>query len=267
MAKKSQKFEKRIHEIDFLRGILIILVILDHLFWFVKTYSLKWGGDTNGVYLATNFYWTSGARQIIRQIVLFLFVFVSGISCSFSKNNWKRAGKMLIVWALLSIFTNVGDRLFNGGKGGWIIDFNVIGVLAWSILIYCFCQKMSWKGIAAVTLIMFLLSMMIVLIPQEIRNAVYLPALWAPDGLVRPAVENPVHLTGDWMPLFPYITFFFMGVLFSLFVYNKKQSLLTRHEWERGMCFIGRNTIWVYLAHEPVLLIIFGVLDAIIMGV
>ena len=36
LGRKQRKpglFEKRIHEIDFARGILIILVLMDHLFW------------------------------------------------------------------------------------------------------------------------------------------------------------------------------------------------------------------------------------------
>ena len=260
------KFEKRIHEIDLIRGFLIILVILDHLFWFIKSNTLTWFGDTNPVYQFTNFYWTSNARQVIRQIALFLFVFISGISCSFSKNNWKRAAKMIVVWGVLSIVTKIIDTTVGGGKGGWIIDFNVIGVLAWSILIYCFFQNSSWKGLMAVMLSCILLTMAITLVPQEVRNNTYNPALWAPDGLIRPAIENPKFVTGDWMPLFPYITFFFMGAITARFIYKDKKSLFKRHEWERSICFVGRNTIWVYLLHQPVMISIFAILSAIILG-
>lgn len=264
MAKRLGAFEKRIHEVDLIRGILIIIVILDHLFWFIKSNTLNWFGDTNPVYQFTNFYWTSGTRQIIRQIVLFLFVFISGISCAFSKNNWKRAAKMILVWGILSVLTNVFDRLLNGGKGTWIVDFNVIGVLAWSILIYCFFQNWSWKGLTAIMLICFIITIMIPLVPIEARNATYVPALWAPDSQALPKIENPIKVTGDWMPLFPYICFFFGGAIVTRFIYKDKKSLFTRHEWERPLCFTGRNTIWVYLLHEPILIGIFFLIGLIV---
>ena len=264
MNKKLGVFEKRIHEVDLIRGILIMIVILDHLFWFFKSNFLTWFGDSNAVYQFTNFYWTSNARQIIRQIVLFLFVFISGVSCSFSRNNWKRAAKMILVWGILSIVSNIADKALNEGKGTWIVDFNVIGVLAWSVLIYCFFQNWSYKGLTAIALICFLLSTMVVLIPENVRNSTYVPALWAPDGLVTPHIEGAVKVTGDWMPLFPYITFFFMGAIFARFIYKDKKSLFKRYEWERWICFTGRNTIWVYLLHEPILIGIFFLIGLIV---
>lgn len=264
MGKRLGAFEKRIHEVDLIRGILILIVILDHLFWFFKANTLTWFGEENIVYKVTNFYWTSDARQVIRQIILFLFVFISGVSCAFSRNNWKRAAKMILVWGILSVASNLVDGPLNGGKGTWIIDFNVIGVLAWSVLIYCFFQNWSWKGLTAVMLILFIITISLTLVPLETRNATYVPALWAPDGIVKPAVENPVKTVGDWMPLFPYIVFFFGGAIVTRFIYPDKKSLFERHEWERSLCFIGRNTIWVYLLHEPILIGIFFLIGLIV---
>ena len=272
MGRKVGAFEKRIHEVDLIRGILILIVILDHLFYFLKTNNLAWYDQTgaeffNGIYRVTNFYWTSQTREVIRQIVLFFFVFISGVSCSFSRNNWKRAAKMIVVWGALSVVTNIGDRLFNGGIGGWIIDFNVIGVLAWSVLIYCFVQNCSWKGLTAAGLICFLITVLVIYpIPASIRNQIYLPSMWAPASLVRPAIEGAIGPKGDWMPLFPYICYFFMGAVAARFIYKDKKSLFKRHEWERWICFTGRNTIWVYLLHEPILLGIFALLGLIIVG-
>ena len=257
MGKRLGAFEKRIHEVDLIRGILILIVILDHLLWFIKANTVRWFGGSNWLYQATNFYWTSEAREVIRQIVLFFFVFISGVSCAFSRNNWKRAAKMILVWGALSVITNLVDGPLNGGKGTWIIDFNVIGVLAWSVLIYCFFQNWSWKGLVSVMLICYLITISLTLVPVATRNATYIPSLWAPDSLVKPAVENPVRNCGDWMPLFPYICFFFGGAIITRFIYKDKKPLFERKEWERPLCFIGRNTIWVYLLHEPILIGVF----------
>ena len=51
ITRKPGAFEKRIHEIDFARGILIALVIMDHLFnWFAQDGTFDWAW--------ADYYWT-----------------------------------------------------------------------------------------------------------------------------------------------------------------------------------------------------------------
>ena len=42
IRRKPGAFEKRIHEIDFIRGLLMVLVLMDHLFWCLKAYNYDW---------------------------------------------------------------------------------------------------------------------------------------------------------------------------------------------------------------------------------
>ena len=42
ISRKPSAFDKRIHEIDFLRGFLIMLVLMDHLFCHLWQYNLGW---------------------------------------------------------------------------------------------------------------------------------------------------------------------------------------------------------------------------------
>lgn len=261
-SRKVGAFEKRIHEIDFLRGLLILLVLFDHILNNILLHSESWATWVpsnpafQGLYQAMDWYWECEPRQVIRYIALFLFCFVSGISSQFSRNNWKRAAELIVVWGVLLI----GGRLLEAYQ--WLpgvatrIDFNIIGVLAFSTLFYCFVQNQSWKGILASTLIWFLISCYLLPFLEAIPGAhdVYNPALW----------DGKQSFTGDWMPLFPYIVFFFMGAFFSYFFYSKKQSYFKRHEWERPFCFVGRNTIWIYLGHQVVFIPIFMLFDVIV---
>ena len=258
MGKRLGAFEKRIHEIDLIRGIMILIVIMDHLFWFLKTNNLQWYNATgieffNGAYQVFNFYWRSASRQIIRQIVLFLFTFISGVSCAFSRNNWKRAGQMLLVYAVLTLVTNIIDAALGSDAQSFVIDFNIIGVLAWSVLIYCFFQNRSWKGLTAVMLIFLLFTITVIPSLLNIPGATeaHVPALWKPTRY------------SDWQPLFPYICYFFAGAIIAKFIYKDRQSLVKRYEWERPFCFVGRHTIWIYLGHEPLLYGLFFLLTLI----
>lgn len=262
---KANPFETRIHEIDFLRGILILLVLMDHIFWNLKNYNGIWDayfGQTNEMvhqcYLFFRWYWSSAVREIVRQFVLFLFCFVSGISCAFSKNNWVRAALMIVVAFAVSTATNLLEAWKILGQGVRI-DFNIIHILGLSTLIYCFYQKKSWKSLLAMCLIFLIFSQYSIDALRAIPGSenAYVPLLWYP---------NNVHLA-DWLPLFPFIGFFFAGAVTSCFIYKNKKSIFKhRFNFERPICFIGRHTLVIYLCHQIVIIPIFMIINAIVTG-
>lgn len=259
ITRKPRAFDKRIHEIDLIRGFLIILVIMDHLFWCFKSYNYSWyvasgyqNGFFEGMYKVFNFYWTSTAREVVRVFALFGFCFVSGVSSAFSKNNWIRAAEMLVVFAIVAVGSNLLDASPLLNRQVTRIDFNVIGVLAWSTLFYCFTQNKTWRSILIGLLLSFLICWYVIpwLEKTPLRGA-YAPPLWAPEG------------QADYMPLFPYMTFFFMGALFSYFVYAPtRQSIVkVKGDWERPICFLGRHTLIIYLGHQFILTPLFLLLN------
>ena len=271
---KIGPFEKRIHEIDLVRGILIIIVVLDHIFWCLKYYGQIWFGENHWVYQAFNFYWTSTARGIIQPLALGAFCFVSGVSTAFSRNNWKRVIIMLSFWGLIVIVTNIIQSIVDsqGIVMNIRVDFNIIGCLAFCSLIYCFIQKRSWKGILAALLIAFLMSSYIV---PFFRNGLYnvfggtsstRPGAYynIPNVYMTPLWEYPTQ--ADFVPLFPFAMFFLGGVIFTYFFYRQNKTSLfpKRGEWERPICFIGRHTLIIYLAHFIVIRGIFIIINLII---
>ncbi|HNX16196.1 MAG TPA: heparan-alpha-glucosaminide N-acetyltransferase domain-containing protein [Bacilli bacterium] len=284
-AEKQTTFDRRVHEIDLLRGLLIILVVVDHIFWNLKHYGGIWyevSNDTNAVFRFFQdffgWYWTSSARAVIQPLVLMAFCFISGISCAFSRNNWKRAIQTLIVWGLLAVTTNLAQLLgFFPDQGTIRIDFNIIGVLAVSTIIYCLVQNRSWKALAAGTLISFFLSWFV--IPSVASNFInyfgsseivhaghvqtvpnfYFPFFWEPAEMFGGSRQ------ADYVALFPYIMFFFGGSLVAYFLYRKKKkSLFPSGDWERPICFLGRHTFLIYVGHQMVLMGIFNIINFVI---
>ena len=259
IARKPGAFEKRIHEIDFVRGFLMVLVLMDHLFWCLKSYNFDWWIASEckiqfyrDMYKIFDFYWTSTARDIVRFIALFGFCFVSGVSSAFSRNNWIRAAQMIGVFGVIAVGSNLLDA--SGLMGDQIvrIDFNVIGVLAWSTLGYCFTQNKTWRSILVGFLLTFLMCWYVV--PWLIKTPMgkgYAPALWEPEN------------QADWMPLFPFMCIFFLGALFSYFVYAPTRQSIIKHRgnWERPICFLGRHSLWVYLGHQFVFIPFFMLLN------
>lgn len=262
---KRSAFDKRIHEIDFVRGILIILVIIDHIFCFTNNYTSDWmnlpGYEWMGnIHNVTNFYWTSLARTIIRQLALFGFCFTSGVSCAFSKNNWKRAGQLLVVAFLLAIITNIANVVmdFEGGAS-MAITFNVIAVLGCSVLMYCFVQDKSNRALWILLLITILISIWFIPLidsNSKIRDGAILLPFFSP--------EEYGFYQGDYMPLFPYCIAFFLGAIFARYFYKEKKSLLPRYEFERPICFVGRHTLIIYATHALIIIGVLAIINIII---
>lgn len=253
IVRKPGAFEKRIHEIDFIRGFLIALVVIDHILcWFYQY----------GVDFPTR-YWISPQRAIIRFIALFLFVFISGVSTAFSKNNWVRAGQMLAFAGILYVGSALLDYFLSDLIGTAIrVEFNIIAVLAWSTLFYCFASGKTWRSLVIGLLISFLLSWyMVPNIKTYFVQHGITPNL-AP--LFDPWSFN--HGYADWMPLFPFIMFFFMGAIFSYFYYvpTKKSLIKYRGNWERPICFMGRHSLLIYAGHQLILIPVFVALGPVI---
>ena len=108
------------------------------------------------------------------------------------------------------------------------------------------------------------------------------------------------NVSGDYFPIFPYINYFLIGIIIGKTVYKNKESLfkhdLDYFDFKRDqnnnnqakleyfnnlssykkfnykfknimnkffvkpICFIGRKTIWVYLAHIPIITLIHAIL-------
>lgn len=236
------KFESRIHEIDLLRGFLIILVVFDHLMWFINFYCFHYSSGF------LSWYWNSNLRLIVRQIVLILFMFTCGVSCHLSRNNKKR-GLILLIFALfvtlgthiLQLTPMFTDRVV-------IIDINILGVIALSILMYALCEKLSTKRLFYVVGLLLLFYVFITISFNSDSSGEYNPfkaILYCPFNPIKKG------LVGDYLPLFPYIIFLFLGVIFARYFYKEKKSLISKKgRWERPICFLGRHTLIIYVLHE-----------------
>lgn len=266
ITRKPKAFDKRIHEIDLIRGFLIALVIFDHIMCWLNIYTESWyfaGMQQFKVaYQIFNYYWDSNERGIVREIALFGFVFISGVSTAFSKNNWIRAGEMLAFAFVLTGGSIIANEFLSKTLNACLrIDFNIIAVLAWSTLFYCFASGKTWRSIVAGMLLCLLLSWYLIPELNTYNEAHHL-------NMDFPAIFDPwkQHVYADWMPLFPYISYFFMGALFSYFFYAPtKQSLIKRKgNWERPICFMGRHSLLIYIGHQAILIPIFLLINALV---
>jgi len=287
-TRKPGAFEKRIHEVDFLRGACIVLVLFDHLLWNFSHYFPIWGQKVGSAFLNNvgafaNWYWNWPVRSMVQFVVLCMFVFLSGISCAFSKDNWKRAGLMVILWFLLLIGSNILNGFSSQPNPGqsFVLNFNVIGVIAFSVLFYCLFQKASWKLLAANVLFLFILYKAVIptlfyhtggnsSLPfplwsewtyrATIGTNFYNPSWGSDVGTVL--VNGKQYINADFMSLFPYIIPFFIGAIVGKVFYKERKSLISkRKEFERPICFMGRHSLLFYIGSQIFYMAIFGLIN------
>ena len=250
------RFESRIHEIDLLRGFLIILVVFDHLMWFINFYIFHYSSGF------LSWYWNSELRFVVRQIVLMLFMFMCGVSCHLSRNNKKRGALLLVLALLVTLGTHILQLTPFFTNRILIIDINILGVIAISILLYALCEKVSTKSLLYLTGVLVIFYVLISSTYNQDPSLVY-----NPFSAILYCQFNPIKAgyVGDYLPLFPYVIFLFLGVIAARYIYKEKRSIITKKgKWERPICLLGRHTLIIYVLHEIIFTGIFVAISALI---
>lgn len=265
----------RVWEIDFIRGICVLLMILDHFAMLLADYfAMSWYGSKLADFDAFSlfcFQWIHGAaRPSIHTAVLFFFFAVSGISCTFSRSNFKRGAQLAILAGVYSFCSLFADRVV--GISNIVTTFGVLHFLAVCILLYALVEwackgnpfhiAIVATGIIGITLILYYC---------------YTPPANTPlfFGIISPPYDAYGNASlffeqgdispGDLFTMIPYTAFYFAGVLLAPFLYGKRRSLLPKLDgkWNKPVCFIGRHALLAYLLH---LLVSAGIL-ALISGI
>ena len=255
--------KRRVWEIDFLRGLCIIMMVFDHLMfdlwyfpYFVGVANFKAVGNVS-MQKAVDFaaaYWDWGVREAVRLSVIFIFMLLSGMSCVFSRSNSKRLIKLTAAAIILSAVTIIVDLIMDAGVS---IYFGILFVLAASLGIYMLLEKL-WDN-----KYFFLGVGLAIIIAGLCFNFYYVDIV---DDFSFKALINSViglcYLGADSYGIIPYTGVFLVGAFFGKVLYADKRTLfpLLEGKWSRPVEFVGRNTIWVYLAHQPIVLgIVLGI--------
>ncbi|MGB9893541.1 MAG: heparan-alpha-glucosaminide N-acetyltransferase, partial [Candidatus Saccharicenans sp.] len=171
-----------------------------------------------------------------------LFVLLSDISTTFSRNNLRRFLKFLVVALLITLATYFFDK-------SSVILFGIIHCLATSVLLYVllFQKSKPSKRIAWGSLILSISFFM-----PSIRKALALKTNWlTPLGLPGPAFAS-----FDYFPLIPWFGVFLIGTALGQWLYAEKKSLIRQPLPETFINWCGRYSLWIYLLHQPIIMAI-----------
>ena len=224
---------ERILWIDVIRGISILAMITFHFafdmmyFGFAKSdliYQPDW--------------------KLFERMIAFSFLFIAGLSLSITHEariKWKsfirRYGVTAICAALISTVTYI---LF----GNDMIRFGILHAISVSGLISLLLLKLNSLSLALLAFLIFLVNL---LIEQPLQGDYF----W--QWLIY-TTETPNSL--DYRPIIPWIAPFILGMA-SCQLFKKWGLLETRngiiHRELSILSWLGRNSLIIYLIHQPIL--------------
>ena len=226
--------KKRIWELDALRGICILGMVVFHLIYdmtalyrlvdwqlppFLDLVQLAGGG----IFLVlSGLCVTLGSRSVRRGLI----VFGCGMACT------------AVTWGMY--------RLGLSGSG-IVIRFGVLHCLGLCMLLWPLFKKLPTWALAVLAAVTVAAGLYIDF--ADIRTDL---RFLFPLGILYPGFSS-----GDYFPLLPCLGWFLLGAVLGRTVYRKKQTLLPKVSEQnpilRFFCFCGRQSLPIYLAHQPIL--------------
>ncbi len=224
----------RIDIIDAARGLSILLMVLYHLFYDLVAFC------SFPAHVLFN--------PLVNSLqVLFasLFILMSGASTQFSRNNLKRAVKMLLAALAVSVVT----WLFDPSE---FVRFGILHFLGVSALLYALFYTQIDRLVSKVHPVFFIVLFFV--FRSFLNHSYPIEHLWVLGIYARSFVSS------DYFPIFPWIFIYFFGIRFGKAVLARK---LPGWFYEFKFPFLaaaGRKTLWIYLLHQPMLM---GVIELI----
>jgi uncharacterized membrane protein len=238
----------RFWEVDAARGVAIIMMIVYH-----STYDL----DSLGGYDIQS---TSGYWALFADLTAGLFLFLVGISLAISRarttlTGWKLFLKYLARGLMILAYGMVLTLVFLA-LGMGVVAFGILHLIGVSIILAYPFLKLRFTNLV--------LGMLIFASGQYVlAQGFYSQSFWLlPFGVVPEGMIMP-----DYRPLLPWFGVVLIGLFFGNVVYGDgsrpavpedKAPLLAR-----PLLPLGRNSLFVYLIHQPIIIAVLAVLGIV----
>lgn len=266
----KEKLKRRITEIDFIRGIAVIVMVLDHVMYdfyqllgilFVD-YPEKTDFTIKLQSFATKF-WYWDVRNYIRYFFLFIFMALTGISCSFSRSNLKRGVKLFLLALGLTIVTFVIGKITNDRN--FTIAFGIIHCISVSIILISLLDMLLEKVAyakwiyLAVGVAMVAAGILITFVYPGIHYISY--GNDTTFNIIWKSLVGIYECGTDCYSLLLFGGQVFIGVFLGKQLYPNRKSLIVKGDYKNNfLTFIGRHSLIVYFAHQVIVPVILSVI-------
>jgi len=215
----------RIWELDFLRGLALILMTYFHLIYDMKElyeYPVSYEGNIT---------------DYIGKLSAILFITISGISTSLGRSSWKRGLKVLGAAMLITLVSYIFDNDF-------FVIFGILHFLGLSMILSIILKKLNNIALVALGTAIMIVGYNISL--DNFNN----------DYLMMLGFRSPAFSSSDYYPLIPYLGIFMIGMVLGRMLYQRKKSLIVPLPGHIIISMAGRHSLPIYLIHQPVIILI-----------
>ncbi len=223
--------KQRIWELDALRGVCILGMIVIHFVYDIFTFTS---------FRFTIPQWFS----LVGQYGHLLFVLISGICVTLGSRCVKRGITVYLAGMIITLVTTIMDYVLH--MGNVRIWFGILHLLGVCMMVYPLFRKLPAWALA-------LIGGSIVAIGYWFTTFTVSVDFLFPLGLR----SGKIFTGADFFPIFPGLGSFLLGAALGKSVYRKKLSLLPNVRTDfwliRSLSFIGRHSLEIYLLHQPII--------------
>lgn len=211
----------RYWEVDFARGIAVILMVLFH-FYFDSYYF--------GKIQLEGFFW-----YLFPRIIGGMFIFISGFTFSFAYKGFKHALRRAAKFGVIAIGITIATYILSADE---FVLFGIIHFFTLASLIAVFFA--GKKNLS------FLLGLAIAIFGFYIQQFRFQITYLSWLGLIPEGFR-----TLDYYPLMPWFGIFLLGMSFGYRI-NLKSKIYR----ENPINFLGRHSLMIYLIQHPIIVIL-----------
>ena len=225
--------KRRVWELDAFRGLCVLgMVIVHFVFDLIDLYAIvdweypqwflfvmQWGG--------------------------LLFILISGICATLGRRSVRR-GLIVVLCGFVCTAVTYGMYRFGMADKGLIIYFGVLHCLGTCMILWWLFKRLP-------TWLLAVLGAAFIALGFYLQGMRFDSGMWLmPLGVVPEGFQS-----SDYFPLLPNLGYFLLGTVLGRTVYRRKESLLPKVNENnpvlRFLRLCGKQSLWIYLLHQPIL--------------
>jgi uncharacterized membrane protein len=227
---------ERFREIDALRGIAIVMMVVFHFMFDL---------DYFGIYPAELY---GGLWLVFQRATITLFLLLVGVSMHMSYSHMKDKRFMGVYkkfsWRSLKLFAvalviTAGTYVYLNGNG--FVAFGIIHFISLAVLLGAFFVSFYELNI--------ILGVVAIALGYVVDSITINSPLLLPLG-----IKYPGFTSVDYVPLFPWFGLVLIGIALGKYFYPNGERRMKVPKLPEQLAFLGRNSLVIYLIHQPILI-------------
>lgn len=239
--------KKRIYMLDELRGFAILCMIVHHAFLDVgNVLGLQWG------------YEIFDALCYVQPIFWAIFIIISGVCSRLSRNTMKRGFIVLGCGLAITLVTAVIMPALH--FAGAEIYFGILHCLGSCMIItgvlMPIINKLDYRLGAVICTVLFFFTYGINT-GTFLFGLIKLPQSWYQYDFLAPiGVYSSNFKSADYFSIIPWVFLFLFGAFIGKLAKDEKFPKTMYVQKSKFLCSVGKNSLWIYLFHQPVIYVV-----------